>query len=214
MTNLKDQTYKNLRYRIITQDLAPGHVLKEKQIMQYYKIGRTPMRDIFQQLKNDGLVQIIPQSGTLVAPLDFREFRQIIEVRTALEGLAGTLAAKNITNKQLASLRQIIQTVDDALMTEQDNADLYFQCESEFHELVYAATANAKLIGILQNLQSVCARFWHYLNFGEKEILLQIDDQRQILKALEDKEPEQTTLIMENHIIKFSNQVKENILGL
>ncbi len=101
MTNLKDQTYKNIRYRIITQDLSPGHVLKEKQLMQYYNIGRTPMRDIFQQLKNDGLVQIIPQSGTLVAPLDFREFRQIIEVRTALEGLAGTLAAKNITKEQL-----------------------------------------------------------------------------------------------------------------
>lgn len=204
----------NIRHRIITQDFSPSQKLNEKDLMEYYKIGRTPMREIFLELKKDSLVQIIPQSGTFVAPLDLREFGQVIEIRTSLEGLAGKLAAERITEEQLSRLRKIMQTVDDTIKTGGKHSDLLFKCESDFHGVVYESTFNPKLIGLLQNLQGVCARFWHYLVFGEKELLAQIDDQRKMLAAMEIGDAEQAKVIMETHIFNFSNQVKENILGM
>lgn len=214
MTSTKEEAYKNLRYRIIKQELKPGQVLNEKGLMEYYGLGRTPIREILLELKKDGLVQIIPRSGTLVAPLDLREFKQVIEIRATLEGLAGELAAERITEAQLEQLREIALTVVKLRREGSKNSEKLFQCESDFHGVVYEATFNPWLVETLQELQGVCARFWHYLVFGEKELLAQLDDQREMLAALEDRDADRAKQIMHTHIINFSNQVKENILGM
>jgi DNA-binding GntR family transcriptional regulator len=214
MTSRKEAAYKSLRYRIITQELGPGQKLNEKELMDDYEIGRTPIREILLELKKDGLVQIIPRSGTLVAPLDFHEFRQVIEIRTPLEGLAGALAAERISAEQLECLRDIQQSVDRLLLETGPNVEKLFQCESDFHGVVYEASANPKLMGILQELQGVCARFWHYLVFGEQELRAQLADQREMLAALEARDPQRSRKIMETHISNFSDQVKNHILGI
>jgi DNA-binding GntR family transcriptional regulator len=214
MNPQKEDAYKSLRYRIITQDLGPGRKLNEKELMDYYGIGRTPMREILLELKKDGLVQMIPRSGTLVAPLDLHDFRQVIEIRTPLEGLVGELAAERITDEQLRQLRDILQTVDRLISDPVKNSVELFQCESDFHGVVYESTLNPKLKEMLQELQGVCARFWHYLVFGEKELLAQLRDQREMFAALETRDPERARIIMETHITNFSTQVKNHILGI
>ena len=94
---LKDSVYNAIRTRIITQDLPPGSRINEKQFMDEYGIGKTPLREVFFRLQYDGLIRRFPRSGTIVAPLDFGELRDAAEIRLALEGLVGDLAAKLIT---------------------------------------------------------------------------------------------------------------------
>jgi len=62
--SLKKETYESLRYRIITNDFQSGQQLYEKELMQEYGIGRTPLREIFQELQRNGLIEIIPKLGT------------------------------------------------------------------------------------------------------------------------------------------------------
>lgn len=213
MNHNKEDVYKNLRYRIITQDLSPGQILNEKPLMEHYGIGRTPLRDILLELKKDGLVQIIPRSGIMVAPMDLHEFRQVIEIRSDLEGLVGELAARRIRPEQLEQLREIQAKVEKLRVDADRNAKQLFQSESEFHSIVFEATGNPKLVAILQELQGVCARFWHFLVFDKHELLAQLDDQAQMLKALEAHDPEAAREIMQQHILNFSNHVGEKILG-
>ncbi|MCD6581154.1 MAG: GntR family transcriptional regulator [Desulfuromusa sp.] len=210
----KSEAYRHIRHRIITQNLLPGQVLNEKEQMGRYNIGRTPMREILLELRKDGLVKSVPRAGTFVAPLELREFQQVIEIRTNLEGLVGQLAAERITDGQLCHLRKIMQAVDDCSSTGEKCSDELFQFESDFHEVTYEATFNPQLSEMLQKLHGVCARFWYYLVFGEKEILAQINDQRKMLAALEVRDADLAKSIMEKHILTFSNQVKENILGM
>jgi DNA-binding GntR family transcriptional regulator len=51
MSNTKQAAYENLRYRIISQLLAPGEQLKDKELMEHYGIGRTPLREVFLELQ-------------------------------------------------------------------------------------------------------------------------------------------------------------------
>ena len=210
----KHEVYKHLRHRIITQDLPPGQLLNEKKQMDRYNIGRTPLREILLELKKDGLVNSVPRAGTFVAPLELREFNHVIEIRLNLEGLVGQLAAERITEEQLNRLRKTIQAVDNCSNTGEKCSDELFQFESDFHKVTYEATFNPQLSEMLQKLHGVCARFWYYLVFGEKEILAQINDQRQMLAALEVRDADLAKSVMEKHILTFSNQVKENILGM
>ncbi len=78
---LNKDIYENLRYRIITNELSAGQQLYEKELMQTYQIGRTPLREVFQELQRNGLIEIIPKLGTRVVTLDLRTLRETIELR-------------------------------------------------------------------------------------------------------------------------------------
>ena len=111
MTSTKQIAYEKLRYRIITQQLAPGEQLKDKEIMELYGIGRTPLREVFLELQNEGLIKRVPRAGTWVAPMDLHFLKQVTEIRIGIEGIAGELSAERITENQLSDLQDILAKV-------------------------------------------------------------------------------------------------------
>jgi DNA-binding GntR family transcriptional regulator len=187
----KSKAYENLRYRIITQDLPPGELLKEKELMAHYRIGRTPLREILIELQRQGLIRRVPRSGTWVAPLDLDFVQQIAEVRVPLEKLAGELAARRISDKELKLLEQILEKAKaDQALADVDLQGL-MEYESRFHHLIYAAARNRKLEELLVEFQSISARLWHNLFFTREQLQKMFDDQHEILGALKRRDSEE-----------------------
>ncbi|MDB1125089.1 GntR family transcriptional regulator [Vibrio algarum] len=200
MTSTKQKTYEDLKYRIITQQLAPGDLLKDKEIMEQYGIGRTPLRDVFLELQSEGLINRVPRSGTWVAPMDFNFLKQITEVRIGIEGVAAELTASRITEKQLASLKSILEEVEHFEKGGQVNDRALIQLESEFHNIIYSSTGNPQLEKLLRSYQSLGARFWHYLVFSPEQMFEQFKSHHQLLEAIEKKDGSLSKTIAENHI--------------
>lgn len=211
MTSTKQKAYEGLKYRIITQQLAPGELLKDKDIMEQYGIGRTPLREVFLELQNEGLIKRIPRSGTWVAPMDLKFLKQITEIRIGLEGIAGELAAERITEKQLDKLTKILENVA-AVECENvfDGAELLKQ-ESEFHNVMYSSTGNPLLEKLLCNYQSLGARFWHYLVFSKEQMFDQFESQRLLLDALKKRDKNASRRIAEEHIRSYMGIIEERI---
>ncbi len=200
MNSKKQNVYEELRYLIITSGLAPGEPLKDKEIMEQYGIGRTPLRDVFLQLQSEGLINRVPRSGTWVAPMDFNQLKEISEIRIALEGMAGELAAKRLTEEQIRQLEQILEkTTRPEGGEELDNAAL-LRYEFEFHDVIYASIGNAQLEKLLRDYQGVGARFWHSLVFSNEQMLSQIDSQRALLEAIKRRDTDASRTIAANHI--------------
>ena len=212
MEELKAKAYLDLRYRIITHDLSPGQPLNEKELMNQYQIGRTPLREVLLQLQRDGLIQRFPRSGTFVTPLDLHLFRQVIEIRTNLEAFGGQLAAQRITEDELSVLRQILQKARELAEADGEDLDPLTQCEFDFHDAVYEATHNQKLRDILHELHGISTRFWYYLVFDRDELLDQFNDHRKVLDALEKKDAQRAGEVMANHIQNFVDKVRDKIL--
>lgn len=212
MISKKDETYKDLRYRIITHDLKPMEPLNEKALMGHYGLGRTPMREILLQLQRDGLIQRFSRSGTIVSPVDIYIYKQNIEIRTALEGLAGKLAAKNITAGQQEALEQILKRVTALEEQESENLKELMQYEFDFHNLIYEATHNPKLISILHELHGVSARFWHYQIFSKQELLDQFIDHREVLDALKKRDGRRAAETLQNHIQNVLKKLGDKVL--
>jgi len=207
MKSKKTKAYENLRYRIITQDLPPGELLKEKDLMNHYEIGRTPLREIFIELQREGLIRRVPRAGTWVAPMDLNYVKQVAEVRVALEGLAGELAAERISDEQLELLSQLLEKAASEKITEDSDIQNLIQYESRFHHIVYAATRNQKLEELLLEFQSIGARLWYYL-FPTKEQLLKLfEEQRLMLDALKKRDKKMCRELMEQHTRAYFNQV-------
>lgn len=212
MSASKTSVYKSLRFRIITNDLAPGEIINEKELMDFYDIGRTPMREVLLELQRDGLIRRFPRSGTIVAPLDIRTFKESIEIRIHLEGVAGELAAARITETQLSSLRAGIQKLRDLEKTPDPGLDALAQNEFEFHNVIYDACHNRKLKEILLELHGICARFWYNMVFGPSELAVQEKEMLDLLHALEAHDSKATSRIMRGHLQDFADKIKRQIV--
>jgi DNA-binding GntR family transcriptional regulator len=214
MKQLKTEAYKDIRFRIITHDLRPGDLLNEKDLRKEYQIGRSPLREISIELQRDGLIQRFQRSGTFVTPIDLHFFKQIIEIRIELEGLAGLLAAERITENQLETLKQILCKVKELEGDDEDHEKLKIltQCEFDFHNTLYEATGNKKLRDILYELHGISARFWYYWIFKRQELLEQFSDAEELLNALEKKNGKRSEEIMRNHVQNFVNKIKDKLL--
>ena len=212
MTSKKDETYKDLRYRIVTHELKPMEPLNEKALMDHYGLGRTPMREVLLQLQRDGLIQRFSRSGTVVSPVDIHIYKHNIEIRTVLEGLAGELAAARITAAELEVLGEILKRVSELEEQEHENLKELMQCEFDFHTLIYEATHNPKLIDILHELQGVSARFWHYQIFSKQELLDQFIDHREVVDAFRKRDGQRAGETLKNHIQSVLKKLGDKVL--
>ena len=211
-TPKKDETYKDLRYRIVTHELKPMEPLNEKALMDHYGLGRTPMREVLLQLQRDSLIQRFSRSGTIVSPVDIHIYKHNIEIRTVLEGLAGELAAERITAEELTALAEILTRVNELEEQDHENLKELMQFEFDFHTLIYEATHNPKLIGVLHELQGVSARFWHYQIFSKQELLDQFIDHREVVDALRKREGKRAGETLKNHIQKVLKKLGDKVL--
>lgn len=211
MTLTKQNAYEGLKYKIITQQLPPGELLKDKDLMEEYGIGRTPLREVFMELQNEGLIKRVPRSGTWVAPMDFKFLKQITEIRIGLEGIAGELAAERIADKQLQELSNILEKVEALIAEKETSGELLLKYETDFHNIIYTSTGNPQLEKLLKNYQSIGARFWHSLVFNKEQMLGQFESQRELLDALQLRDAETSKKIAEEHIRAYMGVIDERL---
>jgi DNA-binding GntR family transcriptional regulator len=142
----KEEAYEELRVRIVTNTVAPGEILNEKDLMAQLAIGRSPLREILFRLQEENLIKPLPRLGYMVTTLDIFDVRDLVELRRELEGYAGYLAARRITADQLEALRSIIREgeAETAGVPDVSNITEYF--DTRFHSLLYQAAGNQKLV--------------------------------------------------------------------
>ncbi len=209
---IKKSTYQRLRNRIITSSLSPGQRLYEKELMQAYQIGRTPLREIFLQLQEEGLIEIIPQVGTQVATIEIMEIRDVIEVRRWLEQLVGQLAADKITPGQIVQLKTIIREVEALDRQNKATIDTLNHFDTQFHTILYQATQNKTLQEMLPKLLIKITRFWYYVGFQLTEFLHHFDDLKEVIVALENRDAARVQKALNVHLDHFVEKVKAQIL--
>ncbi len=203
----KDRAYENLRYRIITQELPPGQLLVEKELLAHYEIGRTPLREVFIELQRQGLIRRVPRSGTWVAPLDLSFARQIAEVRIPLEKLAGELAADRISAEQLEALERILEKAETSQSLQDADLQELIQFESRFHQIIYAATRNQKLEELLFEFLAISSRLWHYIFFTKEHLKKMFVDQRGILDALKSRNGKRCGHLLVKHTQAYFGRI-------
>ena len=106
----------NLRELILNGSLAAGRRVSEPALADRLKVSRTPVRAALARLAEEGLLEVQPQGGYVVASISEAEVRVAIEVRGVLEGLAAGLAARRgASGAGLAELRDSVRAIDAIL---------------------------------------------------------------------------------------------------
>lgn len=199
---LRDVVFKTLRQAILRGELKPGERLMEIQLANKLGVSRTPIREAIRKLELEGLVLMIPRKGAEVADITEKSLMDVLEVRRALEELSVQLVCDRITEEEIKELiaaaeefKKVLKSND---ITEIAEADV------RFHDVIYFATKNQKLIQLLNNLREQMYRYRvEYLKNEDVHSQL-IREHEEIIEHISKREKEEAARIVCKHI---DNQV-------
>lgn len=146
----------------------------------------------------EGLVVMTPRKGTRVAELSVKDIMDVLEVRAALDRLATELAASRVRNDSIRQLQNIHKQYLNYF--ENENIQGAIKKDVEFHEVIYQASGNSKLINVAANLREQIYRFRvlymkDFTNAGEV-----LKEHEQILNALINKDVQRAGQLAAEHI--------------
>ncbi|MCX7951771.1 MAG: GntR family transcriptional regulator [Clostridiales bacterium] len=195
---LRDQIFSSLRRDIIEGKYEKGDILVESEIAKNFGVSRTPIREVLRQLELEGLVESVPNKGVFVQGISQDEIKDIYEIRTVLEGLAGKRAAENITQEQLELLRETCDLME--FYTEKDNMEKVAKYNTRFHEIIFEASNSRFLKNMLNLLQDYVTKMRRHSLKQPGRAQKALDEHKAILNALENKDSEMASKLLTEHV--------------
>jgi len=153
------QIYSDLRSQIVSIALEPGAWLSEARIAEQYGVSRTPVREAFKRLAEDGFLEVVPQVGTYVARIDMQAVRDAHFVRETLECRIVELAAERIDDAQRAELERNLREL--ALAQKSGNRDAHFRADESMHAMLARFAGHEHAWDVIQEAKAQLDRIRH-----------------------------------------------------
>ena len=195
---LREVVAETLREAIATGILEPGERLMEIQLAEELGVSRTPVREAIRKLELEGFVVMIPRRGTYVADLTIKDINEVFEIRTALDVLAAGLAVERITEDELEQMERLLVEIGD--LSVQGDADKIVEADGQFHDLLYRASRNDRLVGIINNLREQITRFRSISMQYPGRIQNTVDEHRRLVEAIASRNTDLAQQIAREHM--------------
>ena len=142
--------YAELRQRLVTGRMAPGHELSTRSLATELGVSQTPVRDALSRLAADGAVAIRSKRRVQVPAMSPERFEDLLRCRLLLEPEAAVLALPHIDAPRLLRLREIDAALDRAIAA--GDGDSYMRYNHAFHFTLYSAQPGATLTQLIETL--------------------------------------------------------------
>ena len=206
---LRDVVFNTLRQAILKGELKPGERLMEIALAERLGVSRTPIREAMRKLEQEGLVVMIPRRGAQVANITEKDLNDVLEVRIALENVAIEKACARMTEEEMRRLwlaaKEFEHTIAEGNLVKLAEADV------AFHEVIYQASDNKRLIQVLNNMREQIYRYRVEYLKDENAYPTLIQEHRKILELLDKHEKEKVIEVMKVHVEKQAKVVKQII---
>lgn len=206
---LREVVFDAVREAIIQGVLSPGERLMEFQLAEQLGVSRTPVREAIRKLELEGFVIMIPRKGAYVAGISLKDIADVFEVRAAMEALAMVLAAERITEEELEELERILVSKTEVI--ELDEIEKFIELDKKFHDVLYRASRNQRLMQILINLQDEVHRFRSVSLASPGRMRAALDEHRQLVEALSERDLERAESLAWEHIENAENSLLESV---
>jgi DNA-binding GntR family transcriptional regulator len=148
--SLNATIYADLRRRLVTGRMAPGHELSTRGLAAELGVSQTPVRDALSRLAADGAVEIRTKRRIVVPVMTQERFDDLLRCRLLLEPEAAERALEHIDARGIASMREIDVALDHAIAAR--DADAYMRNNHAFHFTLYRAQPGATLTQLIETL--------------------------------------------------------------
>lgn len=190
--------YHLIREGIINLNFVPGLGVSEKEISEKFNVSRTPVREAFVRLSQEGLISIYPQKGTFVSLIDLSSVEEARFMREHLERAVVRLACVKFPEEILLKLEMNLK-FQKMYMENHDNKKI-FEADEEFHRLIFEGCNKKTIWTTINEMESDFQRIRILRlssNLKWDKIYSQHED---IYNAIKDKNPELAEKVIIEHL--------------
>lgn len=195
---LRQQAYEKIRFEIVTFALKPGDVVSETQLVKRFGVGIAAVRAALIRLAQDGLVIPRRRHGHVIAPITVQDIKEITFLRSCLEPAAAELATGRV---DLGLLRSLDRKSSAPIRTSDPRSEARsLMGNRDFHIAIAAASGNARLLALIQQLHDLSFRFQYMLRHSEIPGDPWSSSHAEIIAAFEAGDPARVRRVMFEHI--------------
>ncbi len=198
---LTEQIFEQLETAIIKGDLPQGSKISEPELAKAYGISRGTLREALSRLEERHLLMRSPNLGARVTTLSLEELVNIYQIREVLGGLSCSLAAKNMTDAEIQTLRALLDEQEKSL-----EAGLGLSCnpqkqEFDFHYQILQGNRNPKVLTVLEGgLYQQIRMYRCQFSSSDQRPYQAFKEHRRIVDAIEERDAELADILMRRHI--------------
>ena len=188
-----------LRDFIVEGHLVPGSRIPERELCEKFDISRTPLREALKVLAAEGLVELLPNRGARVRQFFEADIRNLFEVLSGLDFVAGRMACARITDDAIAAIEKLhLEMYTHYLRRELTD---YFRINQKIHQAIVNAAANPLLSANFASLNSIVRRLRYSANLVHRDRLGDaMREHEQIVDALKRRSADELGLLMFQHM--------------
>lgn len=206
---LRDVVFNTLREAILKGELKPGERLMELQLASKLGVSRTPIREAIRMLEQEGLAVTVPRKGAEVARMTEKDMEDVLQIREVLDELAVCIACEQMSQEELKELQYYMHEVEK--YTKTGDVTKIAEADVRFHDIIYHATGNPKLVNILSNLREQMYRYRVEYLKEESSYPMLLKEHREIVEGLMEKNKHKVTSAMQRHVENQAVAVKKII---
>ncbi|WP_420406097.1 GntR family transcriptional regulator [Nisaea sp.] len=192
------QIYAELRARIVDLTLPPGAPISKKEIAERFGVSQTPVREALILLEEEGLVDIFPQSRTVVSFIDVQSAREAHVLRRSVEVEIARILAARLTEIELIDLRAILQR--QSVFLRAGDLAAFAEADNELHRRMYELADVAGLWDIVRARRVHLDRLrnLHLPSKGKASSILR--EHKRILDCLALRDPDAAEIAVREHL--------------
>lgn len=199
--------YRLIQEQITNLELKPGTRIDEKSLVSTLGLSRTPIRQAMQRLASEGFLEILPNRGARVTPLNLEEARSFFEAFETLQTITNHLAARRRDDKALAEIQAAHERYDRAAK-DLDISEM-IEANRAFHQAIARAGKNSQFERLITDLLIKAIRFegiWHIQQdpgYFKKIIERSRREHDAILAAIQAQNTSMAEKLAHSHVASF-----------
>ena len=200
----KDFSYRVIKEGIMSLELRPGQEISEIELAEALQISRTPIREVMTKLREENLVEVIPQVGTYVSKIHLKLIDEAAFMRFTLEKEVLKLSCESFPEDKLLELKKNV-AIQEVLLRQKGEERDFHKLDTEFHHLIFQGNNKENVWAAITRLST------HY---NRMRVLYELENQfneavvqhKKIITMIENKEIDQVEKILSEHIVEPINQ--------
>lgn len=197
---LREQIADIVREMIINAQFQAGQKISERQIGDMLDVSTTPVKEAFRILQAEGLIYSVPRKGSYVASYSQKSVKQIIYLRSAMDGVAAYFAAENATEEELETMTRAL-AVSEREILKKGNPEIINENNNLFHDMVRTACHNEIITNtsvMVRNIDVAARRV--NISAGYEEMADRHREHKTILKYIKEHKPKEAERAMIEHV--------------
>ena len=202
----RQQVYDYVLRKILSMEYHPGDFITDSQVANELNISRTPTREAFQRLENEGFLIAEARRGWRIYSLTIKDIEDIFDLKCEIEGLVARKAALKQIEEYHQDLRNYLNRMREASIN--DDVTNWMEMDAAIHHILYLMAQNERAENIIKRLNDQ----WHRLRKGFINLTgrldIATDEHEKIIVAVINGDAEGAELAMQYHL----NSVRQGLM--